>query len=104
MRSGFREDSGGRVVTTTEHHETINPRSKLKLAMQAIRIGYNARMIRDTIDKDQADVVHTVNLLRLLSLSVYIPPKCGLPFVIEVANDRFVCAGPFLLRDGRNCG
>lgn len=99
------EDRGNEVELLTVSNDAIQ--GMAGQAITAWRTGYSRygrALLRDTLARWPADIVHVHNFFPLLSPSIYDACQdAGVPVVQTLHNYRTICAGGLLQRGGKPC-
>lgn len=85
-----------------------NDISSVKAILQlSYKLFYNTSTVdavQEIIDDFSPDIIHVHNFFYILSPSVFfVAKKNNIPIILTVHNYRLICAGAYLLRDGKVC-
>jgi glycosyltransferase involved in cell wall biosynthesis len=95
---------GHEVRSLTVHNDSIEGRSKLRVARQSIWNSTAYDQVFTLTQEYKPDIVHVMNAFPLFSPSIfYAAKKSGTTVVHEVQNYRMFCANALLMRNGKHC-
>jgi glycosyltransferase involved in cell wall biosynthesis len=107
---GFEEErdllveQGHRVVEYVRRNEELNAAGPLRAASQTVWNQQAVGDVAELIRRERPDVLHCTNTFPLISPGVcHVAHRAGVAVVQALRNYRLLCAGSYLMRDGKPC-
>lgn len=96
--------AGHQAIEYVKSNEEMTDLSSLQAAATTVWNRRSAREVAELIDKHQPAVLHATNTFPLISPSIcHAARRRGAAVVQALRNYRLLCAGAYLMRDGRPC-
>lgn len=95
---------GHEVIEYVRHNDELTQLNSLAVAGKTLWNRQTAAEVAELIHRERPDVLHSTNTFPLISPSVcHAAHRAGVAVVQAMQNYRLLCAGAYLMRDGKPC-